>query len=196
MVLDRQNQHTSGREKIWLYSACPKCKDHKIWKNNYCSFSIRVSYVSLKNIKVLYELQNESSGGPIVFSVLGPRNCAWASKFESCLSQTRNWTQISHPQLPVLVLLLFPIATWSYCARAWLASAGNAEGWGREKECVWQVPAHYSFLHAQGSHKWHKEEWDSLVMFFTFVTCPSSLFLLPLTSLFPSLPNHNKHVLL
>ena len=57
-----------------------------------------------------------------------------------------------------------------------------------------RFPAHHSFPFAQGGHTWHKEELNSLIVF--FVICPSFLFLLLPTSLFPSLPNHNKHVLL
>ena len=64
--------------------------------------------------------------------------CAWAWKSESCSSQTRNCTQIRHTQLPVYIFLLPPIATWSCCARAWLASEGNAQGGVgyREGMCV------------------------------------------------------------
>ena len=131
---------------------------------------------------MLYELQNESSGDRILFSVLGPRNLnpAQATPGTGLGSPTPNYQSmyyffslLSHGAIvPGPDLLLKEMLK---------------EGWGWEKECVWRVPTHYSFLHAQGSHKWHKEEWNTLVMFLAFVTC-SSLFLLPLTPSSPHFP--------
>lgn len=95
--------------------------------------------------------------------------------------------------LPVHAFLFPPLPRAPLCP-AWLDSEGNAEGgWGREKECGWQDPSPLFPLCARGGHKWHEEE--LLVTFLAFVTGPSFLFLMLLTSLFPSFPNHSKQVL-
>ena len=122
-----------------------------------------------------------------LFSLLGPGSkpfSALNSNVSICLgSMCGRHTNLGSTPL----FLLF--VTWSYYVRAWLDSEGNAEGGVGCREGMWMTDSQpiIPFL-------LHREELDSLIVF--FVICPSSFFPLLLTSLFPSLPNHNKRVLL
>lgn len=90
--------------------------------------------MSFKNIKVFYELQNESSGGPMVclcFSVLGPGNLnpAQARPGIALRSVTPHYQSIysSFPLLPHGAVVPGPDL---------LLKEMLKEGWGTEKECV------------------------------------------------------------